>query len=140
MILSKATKSLRSLGQRNSSTVQACSKPFTPPPREDWEYAQKFNFVPPAGKHNMNPYRHSHKISAMWQPIFKYVMLPLIVIAGIKSALHEYEEEKNIEHHRPEFVPVEYMRIRRTPFPWGDGQHSLFHNPKRNALPDGYEA
>ncbi|CAN7984793.1 unnamed protein product [Ixodes hexagonus] len=36
-------------------------------------------------------------------------------------------------------VHKQYFIISEAPFPWGDGNHGLFHNPKVNALPDGYE-
>lgn len=113
---------------------------FTPPPKEHWDYAQKFGFIPPAGHHTRNPYSHIHQISPKWKPIFLYFMLPLTALVGVRALYEEYEEAKHVEHHRPEFKPVEYLRIRRTPFPWSDGQHTLFHNPKRNPLPTGYEA
>lgn len=128
--------------KRLSSTVSANQPPpyeFKPPSKEDFEYAKRYNFTPPGGHHSHNPHKHNHVPSKHWSKVF-YLMVPVMIGVGYRAYLNEMEEEANIEHHRPEYVPVEFMRIRRTPFPWGDGNHSLFHNPKRNPVPGvGYE-
>ena len=42
------------------------------------------------------------------------------------------------EHPHPEeFQAFDHLRIRRKAFPWGDGQHSLFHTDEANVLTDG---
>merc|ERR1711990_705938 len=70
----------------------------------------------------------------MWKMATYFFCIP-VVIASTYINLGP-----NAEHgHRPEFVPYEYLRVRTKPFPWGDGNHSLFHNRVANPVADGYE-
>lgn len=83
---------------------------------------------------------HAIKTTATWRNISLFIAIPAVLLTAYSSykkevAHHAHEEE----HGRPEFLPYQHLRIRAKPFPWGDGNHSLFHNPHTNALPEGYE-
>ncbi|GAB0087238.1 hypothetical protein DMENIID0001_015310 [Sergentomyia squamirostris] len=70
--------------------------------------------------------------SKFWNRIFAFMCIPSIALCALNTYLH-YKPES------PEFIPYEHMRIRTKKYPWGDGNHTFFHNSKVNALPDGYE-
>ncbi|XP_011687886.1 PREDICTED: cytochrome c oxidase subunit 6A, mitochondrial-like [Wasmannia auropunctata] len=78
----------------------------------------------------------SEQTVLLWKRLSFFVGFPAILMGMVNCYLNHQEH-----HHDPppEFVAYEHMRIRTKKFPWGDGNHSLFHNPKANALPEGYE-
>merc|ERR1712136_279580 len=81
-------------------------------------------------------HKDAAKSMKMWKNISIFVCPPAIILTGINAYIGHIEEMKK---PRPKFIPYEHLRIRNKPFPWGDGNKTLFHNPRVNALPDGYE-
>ncbi|KAF7491436.1 Cytochrome c oxidase subunit 6A1 [Sarcoptes scabiei] len=92
-------------------------------------YARRALSTAESGGHHANP--------EFWRKVFLYVSVPALILSGINTFLMEMEHYNH--YHRPEFVPYEYLRLRTKRFPWGDGNHSLFHNPRTNPLPEGWE-
>lgn len=84
---------------------------------------------PPDGAAHANP--------DLWWKVTWFVALPAVAVVSVWTWYKEYQHAKH--YVRPPFVPMEYLRIRTKPFPWGDGNHTLFHNPIKNPLPTGYE-
>ncbi|XP_067930459.1 cytochrome c oxidase subunit 6A2, mitochondrial-like [Watersipora subatra] len=74
------------------------------------------------------------KSAKMWKYLTIFAVPPSIVAAY-------YNAFYIVPHHeRPEYKEYEHLRIRSKPFPWGDGNHTIFHNPTMNAVPGvGYE-
>ncbi|KAH0560333.1 cytochrome c oxidase subunit 6A1, mitochondrial-like [Cotesia glomerata] len=97
-------------------------------------YVTDMSFVP--GYHRP---KNIEKTRRMWELLTYFVALPSVALGMINSYMLTKEEEETLE--RPPYIPYDHMYIMNKPFPWGDGKHSLFHNPERNAVPGiGYEA
>ncbi|ESN91711.1 hypothetical protein HELRODRAFT_108466 [Helobdella robusta] len=76
--------------------------------------------------------------SSRWRLLSFLTLIP-IGACYVNAQQIEKQEHEHWEKHKPEFIPYEHLRLRSKRFPWGDGNHTLFHNKKINALPDGYE-
>merc|ERR1719300_1283877 len=69
-----------------------------------------------------------------WKMLSLLVALPGVAVCYINAFV------VNGGHpEQPEFKEYSHLRMRNKRFPWGDGNHTLFHNAHLNPLPDGYE-
>ncbi|XP_020286020.1 cytochrome c oxidase subunit 6A1, mitochondrial [Pseudomyrmex gracilis] len=94
-------------------------------------YSFSRNFASAAAKH-----QGSEQAAVLWKRLTFLVAFPAIGLAMVNCYLNH---QAHAHDERPEFIKYDHLRIRTKPFPWGDGNHSLFHNPHVNPLPDGYE-
>ena len=84
--------------------------------------------------------KHAEQTMVTWRYISLLVALPSCALVAYSAVTKEMAHKKHIEEHgKPKFIAYSHLRLRLKPFPWGDGNHSLIHNPHVNALPDGYE-
>merc|ERR1712241_714172 len=80
---------------------------------------------------------HDHEAGVKLWKMASFGVIPVLLVCHWQAGMFG---NPNIDRHkRPPFVRYDHLRIRTKDFPWGDGNHSLFHNPHFNALPDGYE-
>ena len=82
---------------------------------------------------------HAVHTTTTWRRISLFVAIPGVLLCSWNAWKKEEEHAQHISEHGREFIPYPHLRIRNKPFPWRDGNHSLFHNRHTNPLPDGFE-
>ncbi|QIW99297.1 hypothetical protein AMS68_004815 [Peltaster fructicola] len=77
---------------------------------------------------------HAAATSDLWRKLSIYVVIPSLIIAAVNAWRLWDEHWEHVAHGPPisERVEYPYMNIRTKAFPWGDGDKTLFWNPKVN--------
>ncbi len=107
--------------------------------RQVWNFSKR-RAVSDFVKARLAEEEHAGSTMKTWRSISLFVALPGCGFVTYNAYSTEMAHKKHEEEHgRREFVAYPHLRLRNKPFPWGDGNHTLIHNPHTNPLPDGYE-
>ncbi|KAJ1501702.1 Cytochrome c oxidase subunit 6A1, mitochondrial [Coelomomyces lativittatus] len=72
----------------------------------------------------------------LWTKISWYLGFPTLLLSGLYSYQLFSEHLHHLKEHPPKFIPYSHLRIRNKKFCFGDGDHTLFHNPLANPDPE----
>uniref|UniRef100_A0A452SWI4 Cytochrome c oxidase subunit n=1 Tax=Ursus americanus TaxID=9643 RepID=A0A452SWI4_URSAM len=78
---------------------------------------------------------HGERGSACrWEVLSPSIKLPLVGVS-VRNTFLKFQRRRAGETQ----VHYSYLHIKPKPFPWEDGNHTLFQNPCVNRLPTGFE-
>ncbi|KAK6742448.1 hypothetical protein RB195_009988 [Necator americanus] len=81
--------------------------------------------------------RHGELSRKVFMKIFLFASIPCLAM-GMFVAYRDHVARRDKE--RPKYIPYRFLNVRNKPFPWGDGNHSLFHNKREQYVPGvGFE-
>ena len=80
--------------------------------------------------------RQSHaKQAKTWSHVYNFIAFPVMLLIGINCYVMEKEHMDHHDETLADYVPYPYLRVKRNNFPFGDGEHTLFHNDRFNYDP-----
>ena len=77
---------------------------------------------------------HAAATSDLWRKLSIYGVIPVVILASINAWNLWNEHWEHWDHMPPleERVEYPYQNVRTKNYPWGDGDKTLFWNPKVN--------
>ncbi|KAJ3178092.1 Cytochrome c oxidase subunit 6A1, mitochondrial [Irineochytrium annulatum] len=82
---------------------------------------------------------HAKKSTTFWSRFNMFVAIPALIAIMAICVPREIEHMHHLEEHPNEYTGLPHLRKRKNPFPWGNGDLSLFHNPICNPVPPAEE-
>ncbi|KAK4555248.1 hypothetical protein LTR86_007544 [Recurvomyces mirabilis] len=111
----------------------------SPAIRQHVRVQRRFASAPAAEDNAFNRERaavkqHAAESSDLWRKLSIYVVIPCLCIAGVNAwrLWNEHWEHKSHEPPMEEKPEYAYQNIRTKNYFWGDGDKTLFWNPKVN--------